>query len=645
MSTLIDFEPFSVEDFRGPLLPTSRDPSTSAPNVAQLAQNVDYIPGQVKTRYGYATIANSPDTLGDVIYSMANWIFNYLGTPKNILAYYTPSGAHPGINTYDLVARTLTNLYNPAASKGASFAFAGTRLMIATFDANGNGSDQGRVYSYGVGADKLFSPPIQATPVLSETLPGVVTAGVHNIGYLILTRNGYTVSPSPVNGSGTFTPATITSSGGQNLHVSISPIGTWPSYSQSISLLMTTATNPNRYFIVPGSTLTAIGGSGLTVTFDINISDDTLAASGVDATPYFNLLSQDQSGNGPFNPSVVLEYNNRMVYITNWGGVPTIFVSDRDNYQQLSGANNPVFLPGQRVATTGFVLNRELYILGPHWTYMLSDNSNYPVTWARPQLIDSQIGTLAPLGATANPAIGCAFVANTEGLYVFRGGFYDSLPLSYWQRSDWKRINWAAGARVQVICNHDLKKVYVLAPLDSATNPSHILTWDYTQGLDAESVNYSLDSLANYAPGAIAPVQNTSQVVETWLGPPSGSLPVLRYQNGTEAQPYRDNNLAIASTYQTGLMPGVNRGLLSNHAVKLKIKGNGNLYVTVNELDNSHSITLPTIDLSQASGRELLRRYWLVSESVSYTLSTVDLDANFALFLMKHYFKPHAIQR
>jgi hypothetical protein len=59
---------------------------------------------------------------------------------------------------------------------------------------------------------------------------------------------------------------------------------------------------------------------------------------------------------------------------------------------------------------------------------------------------------------------------------------------------EWDRINWAAPYSIFVLDDFVNQRVMVAAPLDTATEPSHILVWDYSRGLTPYTVDFSLDN-------------------------------------------------------------------------------------------------------------------------------------------------------
>jgi hypothetical protein len=632
------------------------DPESIPATAALLSQNVAYLRGQVSTRYGHSVVF----TPSEAATAMANWVFLYLGTPENVLLYLKQGTgvrymdlSNLGIGPFAVVAQT--------TAQGASFATAGSRIFIGFYDANGVGLGSGQVYSWTGGVDPLFAAPTQILiSGASEPSAGAVTAGLHRFGFLLQTRNGFTTTWCPVTSGGAFSPFSFTASGGKNLRVTINGGGaTWPAYSSQVQLIMTTAANLNRYFIVPGTTTSVAPGTNFSYTLpDFSISDSDLTATATDAVTYQNRLAGDQSGNPPFSPSVIFAYGSRMVYVTrDAAGLPVAYCSNANDLQALYAATSGVYLPGNLQIITGFALRGVAYLVGPHWTFAVADNGSTPSQWASPQLVDGSIGTLAPQGVWVNEAQGYAWVADEGGLYLFQGAAFPARPISYYQQPDWALINWAAPTAIQVIDDKNNKRVEVLAPLNGSLTPTHRLTWDYTEGTDPETAKYSIQNLTSYAMGAMGLVQNpTTKRMELWLAPSSAGA-FLRQNDGSEANPYRDVNTAgttpaaIAGLYETALLPGIDypgRGQVHyHHGDHLRIRGSGNLALKVWGIDHVRSVVpaASPIALAGGPGLEYLFKYFLLSEYASLQLSTNAVDAFFTLSGIKHYFTPASPQR
>lgn len=639
--SLFDYQSTTVTDFAGAWL--RPEPTDVPPDQALLSLNCEFNPGQVSKRKGFKMVWNP----NEPILSLFNWVKggDLVSLAGNYAIYFTSTGTNVRI-VVDLATPVAATLFSQAGAASASIASGGSRLYIATATSSGIGAGQARVvgiYVAALNTDKLFMGPISTKPILTDTGTGVVTAGIHRVGYVIVSRNGFTGKISPVAiGASTFdTTSVVTSTGSKQIGFSLT--ATWPAEASLVYIVMTSTTNLNRYFFVPGLGPYGVpGGGSTTITATIDISDDDLISTATEVTDNFNLFTQDSSGNGPFNPFLVVEYGQRVGYFTELNGVFQYYFSEPANHQTITADQHVRYLPGFRKITSAFVINNLLYVLGPHWTYSDYDNLLKPVQWAASSLIDGRIGTLSTRGVSVNSSQGFAWVADVSGLYVFQGGSYAPRPVSYQVDPDWKRINWAAAMTVQVKDNNDKQQVYVLAPLDGATSPTHILVFDYSNGLTPETIKYSLWSLASYAPGSMEMFQNpTTKKVELWTGR-STSGKVLRQMNDVDdITPYNDDGVGVDATYEMALQPGMNAEIGSvwaHYGAQVRVKGSGSLAVTSYSMDRVRSIAWQAITMALLPGKEYTKQFDLKSEGVSHRFSNSTLNEYFILSAVRHFY-------
>lgn len=585
------------------------DPYTTPQNKALYVQNTAFLDSEAFTRYGHSVVFSIQASYGPVT-SMYNWLFAFGGfalgvTPISIALYYCPTQGVGGYKQFPIQNIPASILFPVTGAAGASLVGAGDRLYGAFYDATGRvGVHQPEIYGWNIGTDTLFAPPLQNGITFTEPTTGTVTAGPHKFGFLYTTRNGYTGPLSPVNSQTVFTPVSFTAAGGKNLQVSIN--GALPAYmigaNAQIQLVMTTTANQAQYFTVPGALQVGIVAGP--IIFTINISDNILAQTGTDVGAYQNLLSQTVGGTGPFFPSALTTYSSRMVYVTIDGaGIPVVYISNQNAFQYITADQHGIYLQGQAQPVQCISLRGVLYILTQFATYSVEDSGDVPVLWTPPQLVDGSIGILSPTCVTVNPSQGYAGIASDRGFFIFQGGIYPALPLSYYQQPDWNRINWNVPTTVQVVDDVLNKRFIVLAPLSNTvasvsgggpftitttitphlyqtgvsmsiagvtgnhtitvTGPNtftipggsgaptvggkilpqtatHRLTWNYAQGDTPQTVQYSLDNFSAYNAGAIAVVQNINTYLqEVWYAPSVQGV-AIRQNDGTEALPYQD---------------------------------------------------------------------------------------------------------
>ncbi len=652
--SLADCQPVEISQFNGAWLPTpgQLDQTKVTLDHGLAARNCAYFGDTTMKRYGHSPVF-PPNA---VLSTMVNWIFQFgsPSTPHNYLAWFAVG---VGIQICDLATLTITT---PIAQTTAASAFIlpfGARLYVAFVDANGNGTAPGQVYGFGIGADPLFAATITAVPTFSNFGSDLTTAGDKLIGYLIQTRNGYITRPAPAP-SDVFTGVSYTSTGAA-IVVTIST--TWPDYALNVAAIMSTTANPAQFFIVPkpggNPPWYPVNRFGDTVML-IAVTDQFLVNTGIDASPYLTQLSQTVSGTAPIDPSMIFPYGQRIGYIClDSAGIPVCYVSDPSNPQSINAANNAVYLPGQLNQTLAFALRGVLYLQGPHWSYSTSDSGGQPVSWSQPQIVDGAIGALGALCVTLNASQNYAWTADEAGLYLFTGGSFPERPVSYYQKADWQRINFASPNAVQVADDKANQRVHVLAPLDGAMTPTHILTWDYSLGPTPEQVKYSLANISGYSPGAIAMVQNNrTKHLEKWLGSSNTGQPVGRENNGAEEFPYRDFGSAIDAVYETALVPpGMMGQLIGHHGARMRIRGSGTIALTAFGLDHfpvTDTFTIPSqltipqgFTLTPGPGAEILQRYYAMSEYISIQIECAGLDDYFQLAKIDAFYTPAFMQR
>lgn len=489
--------------------------------------------------------------------------------------------------------------------------------------------------------DKCFEAPGIINPSPSSTTGGpngdVVTPGTHRIGYVTQTRNGYTTGWGPAPG-GNFVPVSVTTAAGESISVVIS--GAHPVTAAKYTIIMTRADNPNRWYFVPGAVGDVIGGTSVAVTIPVDISDEDLAAAASnDASEYGVLLHQSAAGLGPIEPSVVFSYGTRVGYVAD----DVVYFSDPNDPQHITEDQHGIILPGRRKVRSVMVHRGVCYLLGPGWTYAVTDNSDVPATWAEPQLVDGKIGTSAPKGTAVGANGADGWVADDAGLFRFDGvyspGAYgvpsSGLPISWYNSDVWKRINWNAAYAVKVVDDNTGQRIMVFAPLDAATTASHILTWHYHYGKTPDAVMFSLNSIGSYSPadGAIV-LDPTSKTRKLWV---SGTK--IMQESATAID---DDGTAIASNYQFPLVAKSPTRFTAFYGADLRVRGTGTLNLTAYSMGNKLSRPVKPIDLETEPGIEILRSFYVISERASLLLSGT---TKWELSLLKQYYGPYATNR
>jgi hypothetical protein len=687
--------------------------------------NCQFLHGQIGSRYGTSVPLDGdgqPFIQADgQITAFINWLFTFSGVASNTITYYCPS---IGIKGWQQSGAGFTSTLIPVTgAAGASMAVSGERLYAAFYDTTGKlGTNIGYVYGWDIGADQLFAPPISnpiaAVDVAPLSGPGLITAGVHNIGYLYTTRNGFTGPICPATPSSpiaNFTPLVHTAGGGQALQLTIS--GSLPSYlvggtTNVFQIVMTTVANPGQYFAVPGAIAPCFNPTVIT----INISDEILAQTGTDVTAYMNILTAQASGTGPVSPVSLGTYSARMGYCgIDLDGFPVVYFSDPNDYQHITADQHGIYLDGFQQPVAHYTINGVDYIATVNSHFSVEDNGDVPVTWIPPQKIDGSIGVPSPTCVAVNPSLGYALIASERGFYIFQGGVFPALPVSYYQAPDWNRINWNHPTSIQVVDDPLNKKWSVLAPLNDTVvsvtgsgpytittqnhcslyqsglsvtftgistpqtitivgynqftvasyapdvnatiypqSPTHVLTWDYTEGDTPETIKYSLNSNVGYLTGATAQVLNgLTNLTEVWYAPNTAGA-FLRRCDGTEQFPNRDiatngtTPVAITSWNEGPLVPGAQDGTQvavpstkhNFYGLHMRVLGQGGLNMEYYGLDSVITGTpaASPLTLSPTPGQEILVRWFLRSPQQSFGCGTNTLDSWWVLALCRFYY-------
>lgn len=718
MSLLIDAEFVDITNFAGPNL--NLDEEDSVEPEALYARNVEYLEGQVRVpRRGFTQVWDP----ARIITTMYNWIQEQ----SNRLLYLWISSGNGNVVSRDLSSGAETTLIaNIASAIGMCNFQAAYRVFMAFFKADGTAASQVRIWdgtltSGSPNIEAAFMHPLTSSdvgnipaadirpPVCHAIIGGGIMGGLHAFAVVATSWNGYQTGPGPI-GNPTNYPAQqlnfipifqdfgfspVQPTGTCSFTIAIQPHTTWPSWVRSIQLAMTAelpllygitsafyqpyTPGPARWFLVPGTITNVTRGSSSTVTFAINISDQTLLGTATEITnTLFNLYFQNNDGTGPFSPHFICSYNNRAVYLARTPGpdgtslVGTIFISDPYNPQYITLAFHSITLPEFRDCITAFYLGLTLYILGPQWMYAYSDNTQQPVSWAPAQLISGSIGSPFIKGVASNPALGYAWVADHIGLFYFNGVNFPILPTSYEQTPDWSRINFNCAKTnmdvLEVIDDSTNRIVMVKAPLDGATVATHLLVWDYTNGVLPEQVKYcgpwniglasTAVSAPTYALGAAAIVRNpVNEIKEVWISRKDAAGNVKRQMSieagdATTAAPgplYNDDTLGIDGAYKLLAISQAANGPMQQLGGSFRIRGNGQINITAASFDETNPVPMAPIqaaDNSMTPGRRWLRLLNKQSETISYQIDNGATAGAFAYWAaLRAYFTRWIMER
>jgi hypothetical protein len=503
----------------------------------------------------------------------------------------------------------------------AQFLYTGGHLYYTVVDAKNIGIQQAMVWDgiFTNPATPAFHRPLLTSEVVvtvTETGSGVVTAGLHGVLLKTITKTGYNTKPGPIDlVFGAIFPTVIGATGGKQIRVQAAPVGTWPVWLDSIEILFTTVRNPNRYEIIANTMVSGLGGTGTVYDKTFNYSDSSLREINNAATDFMFLLSQDQSGAGPFNAKGVLQYGDRVLWIANYGNQDCFFPSEKANPQTITADQHLKTLPETAEISSACVQGEVLNILSPDGVWAFTDNGDIPVSWATPDSITSQTGISHIRHITTRRGPGPAFYANPTGLHMISGNQISEKPLSYYQRTVWENINWSNPAAIQLLDDHAMKRLIVIAPVNSIVSGIYpglgqmTMVWSYAQGLSLEKINYSpyFISVNDWQISWVGMGKNTSSNVwELWMAsfpvPSIASATFLMRQKSVEGgytnmftDPF---GLGINSYYHTSQLPNNFSHQTHNWAgIAYRLRGNGNFSIALKPNNNVASLGLDVLAL------------------------------------------------
>lgn len=421
-------------------------------------------------------------------------------------------------------------------------------------------------------------------------------------------------------------------------------------------LIMTRADNAANWYFMPTSEQTgAIGEQPVpynvatTLHFVANLSDEDMAASLDSANDQFNILSQDANGTGPFNPSYVVAYGQRMCY----GDGTILYVSDINNPQQLAADRNAVTMPNQRKIAYAFPLQGSvsLFLVGDHWTAYISDNSDIPATWAQPVNISGTLGAPFPDCVCYRTGGNHAWIVTEAGPYRFFGQF-DERPLTYLVSDQWDRVNWQAAYAVKVADDVVNRLLYVAVPLDGATEPTHMFCIDYTNGMQFDQVDISLDKFTPAVFSAIGIVKEpATHQANLWIGP-SAAGRFAHFDPST----VNDQGAAIDSFWESGLIRNneISSSMIRVGAADVWIRGAGVLQTCVCGPEKRQTIYPPLLLASGVPASGLLEKPGIMYalkfdirqiENFTQRFGTNDVDTWWELSGFRSYFRQDLFNR
>lgn len=629
--SLLGFKPKELYAPRGAW--TALDQIATRNDRAFLARNVRFPPSRAKTREGTSAVFavdGKVTNMHHYLSATADWLFFF----------------EDGVIKVRVLDTGVTVTLFTLAGRVMTIAEAGRKAYIAIALDNGNSAGQARFVNedvVGNPIDKAFMAPYIFTPTIMDTGAGLCTAGAHNFGYLVTSRSGFPGKPSPAP-SNIFTPTSFTTAaGGRELRFEVTVDVTNPPVT--IRPIMSTAENPNEYFIVPDAEATIfVAGTGLPIAITISIADDVLAAGATAVEPNFQYLSQSVDGSGPFNPSRLINYGNRMVYVVG----TKVYISEPLSYEIVTDDQHTQEIPGRKIIVTGFQIRNTLYLLGPSYTAGLNDNGAVPRSWAIPYLVSASLGATGLDCVEWRTRGDYAWVANQRGCWVFDGQ-YSEKPVTFYI-AEWQQIDWTKPNLIRMCDDTINQRLHVAAPVitDEAPTPTEcnrVFVFDYSRGIKPEQIDYSLDDFDADSFSSLCFLFNkTLGKSEIWKGP-SASGNIMKFDETADND---GDTGVIDSIWESGFIvgPRESKSRINRFGrAELSVIGAGDLGLTAYGKDRISSFALPSLALTAQPGKDLMSNMDLRNENMSLRLRSNALGARFDVSMIRVYWREYMMNR
>jgi hypothetical protein len=319
-------------------------------------------------------------------------------------------------------------------------------------------------------------------------------------------------------------------------------------------------------------------------------------------------------------------YNGRLVVGGEDSNQSTIRVSkvgETESINEIEGLAN--INPGDAGAGIKnlWVHRESLLISKAQRTYYVIDTGDEAAFW-KPLPSDMSVGaephsvgTVLDYGQTVKDIV---FVGDRDGLHLY-GGTFSSTPISQKIEDVWSRINHAYFHTVEIAIDPVGAYGYCAVPLDAATSPSHILFFDYNNGLAADAVRWSVWNFPVAPVSIVVDVDVTTKRSVFKFAGYSGN--VYKY----DASASDDFGTAIESFIEFAFLPheadaSRQEGLYHLGGINLRIRGSGSLQITARSQDDDQTITGVPLTLTATSGIERFRLLDMLSFRSAVKLRT-----------------------
>ncbi len=330
-------------------------------------------------------------------------------------------------------------------------------------------------------------------------------------------------------------------------------------------------------------------------------------------------------------------------------------VEDPESYDGIDDLLSIAENNGQAIRAA-FKLRERLYFVKEHSLHATQDDgTNEPALWSIAE-VSRRLGTPSVRGVGIGED--WVVIAHRTGLYIFSGG--EPVKISQEIQPTWNQINWQYGHTLWVTVDTKERRIFVGAPMGTATSPNKILMLDYRDLDSAEDIagrppinitftdrKTATDKTRKWSPWTIA--ANSCALIErtdgTALVVMGGGLPGVGGGGATgkvyqlNAAQLSDDGSAIPSYYTTHYFPeraveqslnlGAHRKLFSY--LTMYVEGAGSLALTSFTNSPSTPQAQQGLPISSPGLKDLELPINVLGERVAFQVSTNQSGAWFRL--------------
>ena len=417
--------------------------------------------------------------------------------------------------------------------------------------------------------------PVGSLVAVNSAQSGNVEYGTHLFAVVYETASGFYSKPGPA----VFARLDVPVEANKKVDLSgvpIGPAGTVRRHIIATRGILTYDGNQygQEFFFVPDGVINDNVGTTITVNFyDSQLSEDALYL--------LDTLNEIPAG------LVIGIYKGRMVVANFDNNQFLMRVSEKNEPEIFNDTDSAIIVdPEEASGITNIVEHRDLMgITKSLKSYITSDNGDSPNTWDV-IMLDKGVGTEVHGIRAISRFVRCKssdrfFVAARGGLIMYDGSFH--VPELSWKIEDiWRRINQPNFHKIEVEFDPINKFVYVLVPLDDATEPNTILFADVNEGLEYKSIRWSKWTFSQFQPTTmVVDVENKNPILKI------GGNNIYRQ---TEAK--NDSGFAIDHFIKFGLAPQKSNGVINHYNyLSMRITGSGSMGVELSAEDSARLMT------------------------------------------------------